>query len=315
MDRRGPPMALGAPGLDHGGMSAMPVLTGADAPGAATLPDALRLGAVHLAVTDLDRSVAWYQRALGLRVHRHDVAEAALGDGDEDVLVLHEQPGARPAGRHAGLYHYALLLPTREELARAALRLARTRTPIQGASDHGTHEAIYLPDPDGNGIELAADRSRELWPADLGYAGGPAPLDFEALMGTIAGEEAAPEVREGLRMGHLHLHVGDIDQGLAFYRDVLGFAVWALLPRSAAFVSAGGYHHHLGFNVWKGQGVGPAPADAVGLRHWTVVLPSAADVAAVRARVRGAGLADRDVERGFAVADPWGTAVQIVAAP
>jgi catechol 2,3-dioxygenase len=299
-------------------MTEMPVLTGADAPGAATLPDALRVGAAHLTVTDLDRSVAWYQRALGLRVHRHDVAEAALGDGHEDVLVLHEQAGARPAGRHAGLYHYALLLTTREELARAALRLARTRTPIQGASDHGTHEAIYLPDPDGNGIELAADRPREQWPTpqEEFSGGGPRPLDFDSLLAAVGPADAETDVvQPGLRMGHLHLHVGDIDQGLAFYRDVLGFAVWALLPRSAAFVSAGGYHHHLGFNVWKGQGVGPAPADAVGLCHWTVVLPTAADVDAVRARVREAGLTDRDVERGFAVADPWGIEVQIVAAP
>jgi catechol 2,3-dioxygenase len=299
-------------------MTDLSVLTGADAPGAATLPDALALGAVHLTVTDLDRSVAWYQRALGLRVHRHDVAEAALGAGGDDVLVLHEQPGARPAGRHAGLYHYAMLLPSREELARMALRLARTRTPIQGASDHGTHEAIYLPDPDGNGIELAADRPRDQWPTpqEEFSGGGPRPLDFDSLLGSAGAADAETDVVEpGLRMGHLHLHVGDIDEGLAFYRDVLGFAVWALLPRSAAFVAAGGYHHHLGFNVWKGQGVGPAPADAVGLRHWTVILPTAANVAEVRARVQAAGLAERDVEGGFAVADPWRTEVQIVAAP
>jgi catechol 2,3-dioxygenase len=310
-------MPLRARGPDHAGMSEMSVLTAADAPGPATLPDALRLGAAHLTVTDLDRSVAWYQRALGLRVHRHDVAEAALGDGDEDVLVLHERPGARPAGRHAGLYHFALLLPTREELARAALRLARTRTPIQGASDHGTHEAIYLPDPDGNGIELAADRPPDRWPTpqEEFSGGGPRPLDFDSLLDGVGPADAETDtVEPGLRMGHLHLHVGDIDQGLAFYRDVLGFAVWALLPRSAAFVSAGGYHHHLGFNVWKGQGVGPAPADAIGLRHWTVVLSTAADIAAVRARVQEAGPAHRDVERGFAVADPWRTEVQIVAA-
>jgi len=112
----------------------------------------------------------------------------------------------------------------------------------------------------------------------------------------------------------VHLHVGDIDEGLGFYRDVLGFAVWAVLPRSAAFVSAGGYHHHLGFNVWKGQGAGPAPAGTVGLRHWTVVLPTAADVAEVCGRVAAAGLTARDVAGGFAVADPWQTDVQVVAA-
>src|SRR3954447_20033986 len=174
------------------------------------LPDALRLGAVELTVADVDRSVAWYQSALGLRVHRHEPALAELGDGSETVLVLVEDPQARPAGRHAGLYHYALLYPTREELARAALRLAATQTPIQGASDHRTHEAIYLPDPDGNGIELAWDRPREAWPAGLGYDGGPAPLDFGALLATVAGEQPPAHVGPGLRMGHLHLHVGDI---------------------------------------------------------------------------------------------------------
>jgi catechol 2,3-dioxygenase len=272
------------------------------------LPGTLRLGPVHLTVADLDRSVAWYQRALGLRVHRHDPALAELGDGVETVVVLHEDPRARPAGRHAGLYHYALLYPSREELARAALRLMATGTPIQGASDHRTHEAIYLPDPDGNGIELAADRPRDAWPAGLGYSGGPAPLDFDSLMNAADGEEPPAHVADGLRMGHVHLHVGDIAEGLAFYRDVLGFEVQANLG-TAAFVSAGGYHHHLGFNVWKGQGVGAPPPHTAGLRRWTVLLPSAADVAEVRARAQAAGLAVDPLEDGFVLRDPWQTAV------
>ena len=273
-----------------------------------TLPSTLTLGAVQLTVADLDRSVAWYQRSLGLRVHASVVGTAALGDGTTTVIELVEDPLARPAaGRHAGLYHYALLYPSREELARAAIRLSVTATEIDGASDHRTHEAIYLSDPDGNGIELAADRAREQWPADLGYAGGPAPLDFAALLATVAGEQPATHVGEGLRMGHLHLHVGDIDEGLAFYRDVLGFELRANLG-SAAFVSAGGYHHHLGFNVWRGHGVGPAPEHTAGLRHWTVVLP---DVSEVRARVEEA----EDVDGGFLVRDPWGTAVRFLAAP
>ena len=155
----------------------------------ATLPAALRLGPVDLTVRDLDRSAAWYQQSLGLTVHDRADQRAELGDGRDVVLVLHEDPAATPAGRHAGLYHYALLFATREELARAALRLAAARTPIQGASDHGTHEAIYLPDPDGNGIELAADRPREQWPSwDDQFRGGPQPLDFTALLDTVAGQ-------------------------------------------------------------------------------------------------------------------------------
>jgi catechol 2,3-dioxygenase len=286
-------------------------MTSTDTHPASALPATLRLGAVHLTVADVDRSVAWYQRALGLRVHRHEPAEAELGDGAETLVVVHEDARARPAGRHAGLYHYALLYPDREELARAAVRLAATQTPIQGASDHGTHEAIYLPDADGNGIELAADRPRETWPADLGYAGGPAPLDLDSLLATIAGEQPTAQVGAGMRMGHVHLHVGDIAEGLAFYRDVLGFELRANLG-TAAFVSAGGYHHHLGFNVWNGRGVGPAPEHTVGLRHWTVQLPTDADVAEVRSRADAAGVPVEPVPGGFRVRDPWQTAVDFV---
>src|SRR3954447_9338183 len=225
------------------GAAPMPDPVGMTQTATPVLPATLRLGAVHIVVSELDRSVAWYQRALGLRVHRHDVGEAALGTGGEDVIVLREDPVARPAGRHSGLYHYALLYASREELARAALRLAATSTPIEGASDHGTHEAIYLPDPDGNGIELAADRPREQWPTpeEEFSGGGPRPLDFDAWRGTVSGEEPSAQVRPGLRVGHVHLHVSDVDAGLAFYRDVIGFEVWALLP-TAAFVAAGGYH-------------------------------------------------------------------------
>ena len=281
---------------------------------ATPLPATLRLGPVHLTVSDLTRSVAWYESTLGLRVHSRDedAATVVLGDGTRPVLVLVEERGARAAGRHAGLYHYALLYPSREELARAAVRLMIQRTPIQGASDHGTHEAIYLPDPDGNGIELAADRPREQWPSpeeEFGR-GGPLPLDVENLLATVAGEDPSPTVATGLRVGHLHLHVGSIDEGLAFYRDLIGFDVWALIP-TAAFVSAGGYHHHLGFNVWRGTGVPPAPFHTVGLRHWTVQLDTPDEVSEVRERVESAGVAVEEAANGFLVRDPWGIALRV----
>lgn len=284
-------------------------------PPSPSLPDTLALGALHLTVSDLDRSVAWYQRSLGLRVHRHDAVEAELGDGTRTVLVLVEDPQARPAGRHAGLYHYALLFPSREELARAAVRLAETRAPIEGASDHGTHEALYLPDPDGNGIELAADRPRQQWPApeEELSAGGPRPLDLASLLATVEREAPSPQVGPGLRVGHLHLHVGDVEQGLRFYRDVLGLQPWALLP-TAAFVSAGGYHHHLGFNVWRGRGVGPVPEHTVGLRHWTIELGSPAEIATVRERFATAEIPTEDDAGGFRVEDPWGIALRVAVA-
>src|SRR5215204_1277590 len=276
---------------------------------AASLPATLRLGAVHLTVTDLDRSVVFYEDVIGLRLHRREDGVAAMGVGEEDLIVLYEEPRARRAGRHAGLYHYALLFPSREGLAHAALRLAETKTPIQGASDHGTHEAIYLPDPDGNGIELAADRPREGWPQPLEYAGGPHPLDLDGLLAAVAGEEPQAQAEPGLKIGHVHLHVGDLQRGVGFYRNVLGFDLMTLIPGEAAFVSAGGYHHHLGFNIWRGEGVPPVPEGRVGLRHWTVVLDDPEDVAAVSGRIREAGIATEERGAAYLVRDPWGIAV------
>jgi len=280
----------------------------------AALADATRLRDVHLTVTDLERSLAFYEQAIGLQVHRRDGAVAALGTGGEDVVVLHEDAAAKPAGRHGGLYHVALLYPSREELARVAIRLAVTRVPIQGASNHGTHEAIYLADPDGNGLELAADFPREQWPdisGPEGYGGGPAPLDLDALLQAIAGEGLTPHAAPGLSVGHVHLHVGDLDAATRFYRDGLGFAVMTDLG-TAVFVSAAGYHHHVGFNVWRGRGVPPVPADAVGLRHWTLVVANADELAAVRARLQAIGAPVEEREDGVLARDPSGTAVLVV---
>src|SRR5215212_4692061 len=180
------------------------------------LPAALRVGVVELTVTDLERSVHFYETAIGLRLHDRTDGRAALGAGGDDLLVLVEDPAARPAGRHAGLYHFALLHPSRLELARAAHRLAATRTRISGASDHGISEAIYLPDPDGNGIELAADRGRERWGdlSDPTALGGPEPLDLAGLLDLVGDEAPRPEADPGLVVGHVHLHVGDIDAAL-----------------------------------------------------------------------------------------------------
>jgi catechol 2,3-dioxygenase len=281
---------------------------------APALPAALRLGPVQLIVSDLDRSIAFYERSIGLPLRRREDGVAALGPGAEDVLVLELQPGALRAGRHAGLYHVALLHPSRLELARAAGRLVATRTPISGASDHGISEAIYLPDPDGNGLELAADRGRERWGDLSDFATiGPRPLDLEGLLGLVEGEPPQPDADPGLTVGHLHLHVGSVEEGLRFYRDVIGFDVMTLMP-SAAFVSAGGYHHHLGFNTWRGEGIPPAPAGAVGLRHWTVVLDEPA-LAALRERAARAGVPVEETDAGLLLRDPWDNALVFTAAP
>jgi catechol 2,3-dioxygenase len=277
------------------------------------LPAALRMGAVELTVTALDRSVHFYETAIGLALLSRDDGRATLGAGDNTLLVLVEDPDASRAGRHSGLYHFALLMPSRLELARAAARLAITRTRISGASDHGISEAIYLPDPDDNGIELAADRGREHWGdlRDPTFAGGPEPLDLAGLMSLVEGEAPHPHVDPATTVGHVHLHVGDIEHGLAFYRDVIGFEVMTLLD-SAAFVAAGGYHHHLGFNIWRGRGAPPVPAGVVGLRHWTIVLPADA-AAALRERVIAAGAPHEDTPEGLLVRDPWGIALLVSA--
>jgi catechol 2,3-dioxygenase len=281
---------------------------------AATLPATLRLGPVHLTVTDLDRSIEFYERSIGLRTQRRGDGGAVLGAGGEDLLVLVEEPGGRRAGRHAGLYHFALLHPSRLELARAAKRLIATRTPVSGASDHNVSEAIYLPDPDGNGIELAADRPRETWGdlSDPTAIGGPAPLDMESLLASVEGEEPRAEASPELRVGHLHLHVGEIDRALEFWRDGVGFQVMTRFP-SAAFIAAGGYHHHLGLNTWRGEGVPPQPDGVVGLRHWTIFLDDARDVAAVRERVEATGAEVEGHPGGFLARDPWRNAVAITA--
>jgi catechol 2,3-dioxygenase len=277
-------------------------------PETARLAPETRMGAVELTVTDLDRSASFYEDAIGLVTHRRDDGLAALGAGGEDLLVLVEDPDARPAGRHAGLYHFALLHPSRRELARAAARLAVTRTPIQGASDHGISEAIYLPDPDGNGIELAADRPKDEWPDLSVMSGGPAPLDLNALLESVADEEPQASVDPNTTIGHVHLHVGDLEASTRFYVDVVGFDVMTHLP-SAVFVAAGGYHHHVGFNTWRGPGVPPAPDGNVGLRHFTVVLRGESELEALRRRAKAAGVAVEDGPDGPVLRDPSGNAL------
>lgn len=295
-------------------------------PPPAVLPSTLRLGPVDLTVTDLERAVGFYSGALGLRERRRRDGVAVMGTDADDLLALAEDPYASPPRRHAGLFHYALLYPSRTELARAVRRLGQTRTAIQGASDHGVSEAIYLSDPDGHGIELYADRPRDEWPPPTrpGERVGmyTVALDLEGLLDLAAPGESAPgdaphgdappadaPPDPGLRMGHVHLHVGDLRQGLAFYRDVVGFELMTEYP-GALFVAAGGYHHHLGFNVWRGEGVGPQPPGTVGLRRWTVRLEDPGELDALRDRARAAGVASEETDRGdLILSDPWALAI------
>jgi catechol 2,3-dioxygenase len=272
------------------------------------------LGAVHLNVSDLDRSLGFYEETIGLRLHRHDDDTAAVGAGG-GLLVLHELPGARRPRRHSGLYHYAILLPSRRELAHALLRLFARRWPIQGASDHGFSEAIYLADPDGNGIELYADRPREAWPPlEDTAAVAPAPLNVESLLAEAHGEDPKERAPAETRIGHIHLHVADLAAAVAFYRDVAGFDLVMQMGPSAAFLSAGGYHHHIGLNTWAGEGAPPTPADAVGLREFDAVLADRAELAAVRLRAERAGLAPAGDADGLTLDEPSGAKLRFAVA-
>lgn len=236
----------------------------------------MHLGPVHLTVSDLDRSVAFYQDAVGLQVHDLTDHEATLGAGGDGapLLVLAGEPGAQRAGRHAGLYHVALLHPSRDELTRALQRLVVTRTPIEGASDHGVSEAIYLPDPDGNGLELYRDRPREQWPPPADgeqVAMYTRALDLQGLYDTVASQPPRRHAAPGLTVGHVHLHVSDLGAAVDFYTRDLGLDVMTRYGDQAAFLSWNGYHHHLGLNTWRGVGI-PAvpPSGVVGMRHFTV---------------------------------------------
>jgi catechol 2,3-dioxygenase len=245
---------------------------------AATIPDETRLGAVHLTVADLERSVDYYEREIGLSVREREAGRAALGTGGEDLLVLVEEPGAKPADGFSGLYHFALLVPERADLARWLAHAARDRVQLVGLSDHFVSEALYLRDPDHHGIEIYADRPRELWDGQVWQRMTSLPLDTDDLLSVLDDPASSPfdGLAPGTVMGHVHLRVAEIAPTVAFYGDALGFGLMAQLGAHAAFLSAGGYHHHLGANTWESAGRGQAPAGYASLRHATIVLPSSA---------------------------------------
>ena len=274
-----------------------------------------RMGAVCLTVSDLERSVAYYRDAIGLRVLARDGAEASLGAGGEALVHLVEVPGALASRGHTGLFHLALRVPERVDLARWLAHAARDRVPLAGLSDHFVSEALYLQDPDDHGIEIYRDRPRPLWQNRVSEM-TTAALDVEDLLGELA--DPATEPFEGLPvgtdMGHVHLCVRDVPEAIAFYRDVLGLELMATYGPEAAFLAAGGYHHHIGANVWQSMGASPAPSDSAALRHATIVLPTAAE------RDRVAGLvADRaahepvSMDGGVLVRDPSGIALLLTA--
>ena len=270
----------------------------------ATIDPQLRIRSARLAVADLDRSSGFYERVLGLPLIERDDGRALLGtDRDAPALELEQLDGARPAPpRSTGLFHIAWLHPSRAGLAETVRRVAAAGWPFSGASDHAVSEALYLNDPDGLGIEIYVDRPRELWTrgADGGYVIVTEPLDVEDLLAQST-DSPGPQAEPGTAIGHVHLKVSDVPRALAFY-DALGFERQALLP-SAAFISAGGYHHHIGLNSWQSAGGAPAPADAPGLREVDFELPGGEQVRELAERAGGTAdgaaieLLDPDGER------------------
>src|SRR3954447_23280958 len=266
---------------------------------------ATRMGSVELSVADLDRTIEYWQRVIGLRVLDREDCRASLGT-DTELLRFVEEPGAQPDHGHTGLYHVALLVPDRAGLARWLAHVAREQVELQGLSDHAVSEAIYLRDPDWHGIEVYADRPRSGWDGRVFELMTTMPLDVQDLFGEL--EDPATEPFDGLPdgtvMGHVHLRVADVPKTVEFYNGVLGMGVTAQLGPSAAFLSAGGYHHHIGANVWESRGAGPPEPGTAALRYATIVLPGSESVDRLAGELDAEDSADGPVVR-----DPSGNAL------
>jgi catechol 2,3-dioxygenase len=282
------------------------------APSGYRLPDATRLGRVKLQVSDLGRSIAYYETVIGLRVLDRIDGGAVLG-ADTPIVELHEKAGARPVSRrgHIGLYHFAILLPDRAALGRFVKHLSDTGAHA-GMSDHFVSEAVYLQDPDGLGIEVYADRPRSAWRVeDRQLAMTTIPLNVPDLVAAAGGEPwtGAPA---GTTIGHVHLHVRDIDEAAAFYHEGLGLdkVVWNY--PGALFMSAGGYHHHLGTNTWA-AGAPLSTDDDARLLEWEILVPDTDSIAGAVRSLQAGGFDVTADGPAAVVRDPWGTQVRVLA--
>ena len=265
------------------------------------------MGTVHLTVSDLGRSIAYYRDAVGLSVLAASSGEASLGTAREELVHLVESPGAAPSRGHTGLFHLALLVPDRADLARWLAHAARTQVPLAGMSDHFVSEAIYLQDPDDHGIEIYHDRPRTLWQDRIDEM-TTAALDVDDVLSELGDPRTEPfdGLPIGTRMGHVHLRVRDVPEAIGFYRDVLGFDLMTMYGPHAAFLAAGGYHHHVGANVWQSLGAPPPPPGVASLRHVTVVLPTRGALDALTGRLTDLGHDPLAQPDGVVVRDPSG---------
>jgi catechol 2,3-dioxygenase len=276
------------------------------------------IGSVHLTVADLAAQQSFYERAIGLRELGRDGQTVRLGpEGGPVLLELTGDPDAprRPRGT-TGLFHLAVLVSGRADLGQALRRVIDAGWRFTGASDHLVSEALYLNDPEGNGIEIYRDRRRDEWPrTDEGVIEmATLPLDLDGVLGEVDGSEPTPpEMPAGTRMGHVHLQVADIPAAEQFYSGALGLDVTVRTYPGALFVSAGGYHHHIGLNTWESAGGSPPPPGATGLRSFELVLPNREEADRVAEQARAAGADVVAGEGGAIVLDPWRDAVLLTA--
>jgi len=272
----------------------------------------LHIGAVGLKVRDLDRVTGFYRDVLGLGVLDRGADRTALGAGGVAFVHLEHEPGIKPDDpREAGLYHTAFLMPTRADLARWILHVARRKVSLTGASDHAVSEAFYLDDPEGNGVEVYCDRPAESWEwtgPDLKITTDP--LDVDSILREVPSSATYAAAPEGLRIGHAHLRVGDVARAEAFYRDAFGLDV-TRRRQGATFLSSGRYHHHIAANVWHSVGAGLRDADRAGLSWLSLETADAAAFDMAKSRLAQAGVEFATMPAGIAAADPWGTRLRI----
>jgi catechol 2,3-dioxygenase len=283
------------------------------------------VGVVHLRVTNRERSIHFYREVVGLEAIAEDTDSASLGVDRNELVVLHDDAVRAVAEGTTGLYHLAIVVPTRKELARVIARLTSMRQDHY-PTDHVLTKSDYLWDPDSNGIEIYAETPEDgNWVIeDVGFyaidkdgirRSGRDPIDLEDLLGELQPEDQFDlPLPVGTKVGHVHLHVRDVDQAIQFWSDIVGFDVMGVSRRfGVGFVSAGGYHHHLGLNTWAGQGAPPPPPDASGLRYFTIEVPATSDLDDVADRLRAGGVqaTERTSEQMF-TADPSGNRVRIM---
>jgi catechol 2,3-dioxygenase len=283
-----------------------------------TIAPATGVGAVRLRVADLDRLVAFYERVIGLRRLAGDGDLVRLGvDGGPALVELVSAPAAPRAPLSPGLFHLAILVPTRVELARALRRVMGAGWRLSGASDHLVSEALYLSDPEGNGIELYRDRPREEWRSGPNgeLAMATLPLDLKNVLGerVSPGPDGSGPMAAGTRVGHVHLQVSSLDSAERFYAGTLELDVTVRSYPGALFLSAGGYHHHIGVNTWRTEGARPRPEGALGLEDYELVLPDEAERDRLAGRLEAAGVETLELAAGVRAADPSGNRVLLTA--